>query len=150
MRAAKLGVAGHVGPLGDYFDPDGGPAEARLDDVGAVPRRRLGTPDHELAGQRWQPGGCDDRAESQLVHAQRSARGARPGVGHAGQVKRRLESAVFARATVAAHDDGVELEAPLLTQHAALRLEETAPRLGYKAQLSGALGRSVKERVRFE
>ena len=78
----------------------------------------------------------------------RAAAGRRgAGVGDSGQIQSGLEGAVFARAAVAAVDQGAELEVTLFptSEHAWLGGEEAAAGLGHKAQVTGALGRPVHE-----
>ena len=104
--------------------------------------------EHEGARQGREARRHGHRPETEFVHAQSGSGRCGAGVGDSSQIQCALEGAVFARASVAAVDQGIELEVALFPtpQHAWLGSEEAAAGLGHKAQVTGALGRPVHER----
>ena len=106
--------------------------------MGAVPStapRHPGTT--SLRGSVGRPAAATTEPKASLSMHSAAPEAAGPGVGHACQVERSLESAVFAGAAVAAHDDGVQLEAPLLARARRPWPRRNRPRVGRPSAARG-------------
>ncbi len=117
----------------DDVDADGRSAKARLQNVRGVEPRFFAVLAEWHPRQGGQTRIDHERAESKLVHAERSPHGCRAGVGNSRQVQGTLQCAVFARAAVTADQHGIEIEAVLLRPQPARGLDKPATRAADQA-----------------